>query len=183
MAELKRQRRLRAPPPPPRNCRRTRPIRCSILLHSSAHTGLEATAQRRRSSAGCRVVMAWGPPICPRHTLFWAGGAQRPASGATHQPRRHPRPRTPTAASVRSAWPPVKLRVWASIQQPVHGGQWPLIWRRKTTSRGYKERQDSQDFRPVPRASCHPIPPLYLIPRPSRPTSPVSLSQARVTRH
>lgn len=63
-----------------------------------------------------------------------------------------------------------------SIRQPVHGGQWPLIWRRKTTSRGYKERQDSQGFRPVPRASCHPIPPLYLIPRPSRPTSPVSVS-------
>lgn len=65
----------------------------------------------------------------------------------------------------------------ASIQQPVHGGQWPLIWRRKTTSRGYKE-QDSQDFRPVPRASCHPIPPLYLIPRPSRPTSPASVSNS-----
>lgn len=66
----------------------------------------------------------------------------------------------------------------ASIQQPVHGGQWPLIWRRRTTSRGYKERQDSQDFRPVPRASCRPIPPLYLIPRPSRPTSPVSVSNS-----
>lgn len=60
------------------------------------------------------MVMAWGPLICPRLTLFWAGGVQRLASGATHQPRRHPRPRTLTAASVRSAWPPVKLRVWVS---------------------------------------------------------------------
>jgi len=64
----------------------------------------------------------------------------------------------------------------ASLQPARHGGQWPLIWRRRTTSRGYKERQDSPDFHPVPRASCHPTPPLYLIPRPSRPTSPVSVS-------
>lgn len=64
----------------------------------------------------------------------------------------------------------------ASIRRAQHGGQWPLIWRRRTTSRGYKERQDSPGFRPAPRASCRPIPPLYLIPRPSRPTSPVSVS-------
>jgi len=64
----------------------------------------------------------------------------------------------------------------ASLQPARHGGQWPLIWRRRTTSRGYKERRDSPDFHPVPRASCHPIPPLYLIPRPSRLTSPVSVS-------
>lgn len=36
VAEVKRRpRRLQAPPPPPRNCRRTRPIRCSIRLRSS----------------------------------------------------------------------------------------------------------------------------------------------------
>lgn len=64
----------------------------------------------------------------------------------------------------------------ALLQRARHGGQWPLIWRRRTTSRGYKERQDFPDFHPAPRASCHPIPPLYLIPRPSRPTSPVSVS-------
>lgn len=68
-------------------------------------------------------------------------------------------------------------RHWSLLQvllQPArHGGQWPLIWQRTTTSRGCR---DFPDFRPVPRASCHPIPPLYLIPRPSRPTSPVSVS-------
>lgn len=72
--------------------------------------------------------------------------------------------------------PIVRVSLQASIRRARHGGQWPLIWRRRTTSRGYKERQDSPDLRPVPRASCRPIPPLYLIPRPSRPTSPVSVS-------
>lgn len=60
------------------------------------------------------MVMAWVPTICRRLTLFWAEGVLRPALGATHQPRRHPRPRTLTVALVRSAWLPVKLQVWVS---------------------------------------------------------------------